>query len=569
MTGPTREEQLPSNLKENFDKAGLRDGSPLRVKSAQGETNSNTRFFSSRYNEQNVEERLELTFHGRNSGLWERDILTDQMWFSAQFFGMLGYLPGELPEYYCAFEKLIHPQDKEKTLDGLKIHLQSSEPYRIHYRLNTKLKGYRWYEAVGFAYKNEFDLPVKLTGSITDIHDMKVEEIARQCVYDVQISDQMKPDEKIQALLKIGIDLFDVESAFVANARPWYRELLYVEGNPIIGEVGDKFRTNKSIEYLRTSERDVLLIHDIKDLNLHPLKNCLLHHLVADYIGVPFSVNGKKFGFVSFLSQTKRLKPYSAREIAFAKTLSQCISYELGRQAYVNELKASNAELERFAYVASHDLQEPLRKISTCCGLLEEQLSDIASEDTKQLLEITKNSSKRMRSLISDILELSSIDQIEENIRTLKLSSCLADTISDLDQLIQRKGAKIEIGDLPTVMANRSHMTILFQNLISNSLKFNDSVQPVVTLQSKIDDGFHRISVTDNGIGIAPEYRTKVFEVFQRLHNRSRYPGTGIGLAIARRVVDLYGGNIWISANETAAKNGTTVFVTLPIMQKG
>lgn len=433
-----------------------------KVERADPETVAETEFFSKRFNELDVRERLELSFHWRNSGLWERDIITDNCWFSGQFFSMLGYQPGDIPRNYEAWKKLIHPADKEQTLVGLQRHLQSSEPYRFHYRLKTRSNGYRWFEAIGFAYKNEFGLSVKLTESITDIHEVKIEEIARQKVYEVQVSDQMKPEQKIRELLQIGIDLFEVESAFVARAQFRYRELMYIAGSLIVGEVGDKFETNNLIEKLRTTERDVLIVDDIGNLDLHPLKNCNLHHQIKDYIGVPFNVNGRKFGFVSFLGYKKRSRHYSSRETVFAKTLSQCISYELGRQAYIDELKASNAELERFAYVASHDLQEPLRKISTCCGLLKEQLTDNLTEDARQLLDITRNSARRMRLLIADILELSSIDRYEKKFTEIDLSDCMNDIISDLGRLIENKGAAIEVGEMPVIKANPSHMTLLF-----------------------------------------------------------------------------------------------------------
>jgi len=227
------------------------------------------------------------------------------------------------------------------------------------------------------------------------------------------------------------------------------------------------------------------------------------------------------------------------------------------------ELRISNTELEQFAYVASHDLQEPLRAISGYAQLLSENYANSLDDTGKNYAHRTVEGARRMQKLISDLLEYSRVSRKGKSFKPTDLRECVRDALVLLDAVIQESGAAIEVSDLPVVTADPGQMVRLLQNLIGNALKYRGDAPPCVEISSEqtADDGWWTIRVKDNGIGIAPEHAERVFEIFQRLHSRQEYRGTGIGLAVCRRIVERQGGRIHVEPNEDA---GSTFVLTLP-----
>ncbi|MBV9080831.1 MAG: hypothetical protein JO102_06905 [Elusimicrobia bacterium] len=219
----------------------------------------------------------------------------------------------------------------------------------------------------------------------------------------------------------------------------------------------------------------------------------------------------------------------------------------------------SNKELEQFAYVSSHDLKEPLRKILNYAQLLESRFAAQLGQDGAHFIHMISDGADRMRNLIESLLAFSRLTKTEYKIEPVDLAQTVANVLNDLEVSIREKEAVIKIGRLPSLKANALQMHQLFQNLISNALKFTDST-PRITIHVDRFIGGHRFAVEDNGIGIEPEYREKVFNVFARLHGRGRYPGTGIGLAICKKIVEMHGGKIWV---EPAAPHGTRFVFTI------
>ncbi len=237
---------------------------------------------------------------------------------------------------------------------------------------------------------------------------------------------------------------------------------------------------------------------------------------------------------------------------------------QLGQQA--RELERSNAELEQFAYVASHDLQEPLRKVASFCQLLEQRYGDELDERGKQYLDFAVDGAKRMQQLILDLLAFSRVGRTGGAFTTVDLRAAAQQAIADLDGAISEQHAIVEVGDLPTVRGDRALLTSLFQNLVSNAVKFNDSEVPRVTISARATDAGWELACADNGIGIEPQHAERVFVIFQRLHGRDVYGGTGIGLALAQKIVSYHGGSIWIDERAT---EGTTIRWTLPTEPPG
>ncbi len=238
------------------------------------------------------------------------------------------------------------------------------------------------------------------------------------------------------------------------------------------------------------------------------------------------------------------------------------------------ELRRSNLELEQFASIASHDLQEPLRKIQAFGDRLRARCSPMLTEQGKDYLDRILNSAARMRNLINDLLAYSRISLERHPLVEVDLSAVATEVVSDLDELIRQSGGCVELGPLPTIQADPSQMRQLFQNLVGNALKFHrPDVPPVVTVTAQPMSAGHddmdqtawpryEIAIADNGIGFEEAFLERIFQVFQRLHGRCEYEGTGMGLAICRKIMARHHGHI---TAHSQPGEGSTFLVTLPV----
>ena len=232
-------------------------------------------------------------------------------------------------------------------------------------------------------------------------------------------------------------------------------------------------------------------------------------------------------------------------------------------EARALDLERSNAELEQFAYVASHDLQEPLRKVASFCQLLQRRYIGQLDARADQYIEFAVDGAKRMQALIDDLLAFSRVGRVERGASLVSCASALSQARVNLASEIRKSGVVIETTELPTVRAEFSLLTSLFQNLVSNAIKFRGERSPVVRISAeRQDEATWLFAVADNGIGIDPEYADRIFVIFQRLHDRATYVGTGIGLAMCRKIVEHYGGSIWL---DTEYHDGAKFCFTLPV----
>ncbi len=271
----------------------------------------------------------------------------------------------------------------------------------------------------------------------------------------------------------------------------------------------------------------------------------------ADLRAVAADVEAMRSELVAALADAR-----TARETA----LSQAADLD----AYAAELGRSNAELEQFAYVASHDLQEPLRKVASFCQLLEKRYSDKLDDRGRQYINFAVDGAKRLQVLINDLLTFSRVGRATDMRVGVPLRQPLDTAIAAVGTAIEESGAVIELPEqLPDVMGDPTLLTMLWQNLIGNAIKFRAPDRPPVVRITAAEepDGKWQFCVVNNGIGIAPEFAEKVFIIFQRLHGREAYPGTGIGLALCKRIVEHHGGDISLDTDYTG---GTRICFTLP-----
>jgi signal transduction histidine kinase len=255
-----------------------------------------------------------------------------------------------------------------------------------------------------------------------------------------------------------------------------------------------------------------------------------------------------------------------AMRLQIAGQLARAEEIRAELQVRSAELARSNEDLQQFAYVASHDLSEPLRKVANFCQLLERQYGDQLDERAREYIFFAVDGAKRMQALIADLLALSRVGRTTAEFLPVPLEAALDAALATLADEIAESGARIErTSPLPTVDGDRSLLVSLMGNLVGNAVKYRrEGVAPIVQIWAEHDETNHcwTVVVRDNGIGIDPQYAERIFAVFQRLHLRDSYGGTGIGLALCRRIVEFHGGRIWLDPVESSS--GATFRFTLP-----
>jgi two-component system CheB/CheR fusion protein len=265
---------------------------------------------------------------------------------------------------------------------------------------------------------------------------------------------------------------------------------------------------------------------------------------------ISFDELGKPFWFSGTMQDiTERKK---------AELELQQLNSDLEKRA--TELKSSNEDLERFAYVASHDLQEPLRMVSSFLSLIQNKLSGQIDETTNKYIHFAVDGAERMKILIQDLLKYSRLGSSNEEFVPVSLSGLVQDALSMFEGEILKNHAEVETQALPVVSGNKTQLKQLFQNLIGNALKYHNGTKPVIQIGFIDNTGHWEFFVRDNGIGIDPKFFDKIFIIFQRLHTKSDYGGTGIGLAICKKIVERHGGQIWV---ESIPGKGSTFYFTL------
>ncbi|MFF0171953.1 signal transduction histidine kinase [Micromonospora profundi] len=248
-------------------------------------------------------------------------------------------------------------------------------------------------------------------------------------------------------------------------------------------------------------------------------------------------------------------------EVREARERIEWVNTQLQKQA--EELTRSNRDLEQFAYVASHDLQEPLRKVASFCQLLQRRYSGQLDERADQYIAFAVDGAQRMQRLINDLLAFSRIGRLTTGFVDVDLNKVMGDVAGQTEAARQYADAELTWTEMPVIRGEEPLLTNLLANLVSNSIKFRrPDVPPKVHISSRLVDGEWEITCQDNGIGIEPEFADKIFVIFQRLHSKDAYPGTGIGLAIVKKIVEYHGGRVWV---DTDVPEGTAIRFTLPV----
>jgi light-regulated signal transduction histidine kinase (bacteriophytochrome) len=285
-----------------------------------------------------------------------------------------------------------------------------------------------------------------------------------------------------------------------------------------------------------------------------PLKN--EKEIITNWIGFIVDIHAQKL-VEQALKDNRELK----------ETQQQLVHHQEELQRKIIELNRSNYELEQFAHLASHDLQEPLRKLFFYSDAIKQKYHHVVDQPGQNILNNMTSAASRMKELISDLLSYSQLQQQKLQFEQVDMNQIMQEIVRDLDLPIREKNAVVEIATLPVITGNPLRLRQLFSNLISNSLKYSKKdVPPRIEVELRPVNGNVSISIKDNGIGFEEQYKEKIFELFERLHTRDKFPGTGIGLSICKRITELHHGTI----SARSEPNEYSIFeVTLPLTQAG
>lgn len=281
------------------------------------------------------------------------------------------------------------------------------------------------------------------------------------------------------------------------------------------------------------------------------------------YIGAPLRVRDRLFGTISFSSTVPNPRPFDDGDTEFMRLLARWVGAVLEEDAVMRDLANSNAELEQFAYVASHDLRQPLRQVSSYVSLLERRYRDKLDAEALEFIAYAHEGAVRMDRLIVDLLEFSRVGRYAKLTSSVALDDVVEQAVANLRTNITEAGGQVNIqSDLPGLVGDESDLVRLFQNLIGNAIKYSlPGRPPVINITAETTAMSHAVTIQDNGIGIAPEYFDTIFGVFKRLHTPDKYEGTGIGLAICKKVIERHKGRIWV---ESEPGKGTAFHLEFP-----
>lgn len=278
-----------------------------------------------------------------------------------------------------------------------------------------------------------------------------------------------------------------------------------------------------------------------------------------------FKINGQNFHLLITVSLVYNQQNTPVGYLFALTDLTETVEARNQLKDYSEQLEQSNKELERFAYVASHDMKSPLRNIISFLSLIERKLKNNPDKDIHEFINFASSNARYMHTLVQDILEFSKISKVHEQNDIVNLNDILPEVINNLSEYINENNATINFEDLPTIKVNKIQIKQLFQNLIENGVKYNENKNPTINIRVNKSKKMLKITFEDNGIGVSENFHEQIFDMFKRLHNNTVYQGTGIGLAICKKIMELHNGNIKISSNEN---HGSTFTLEFPINQE-
>ncbi|SFO23144.1 two-component system, chemotaxis family, CheB/CheR fusion protein [Chitinophaga sp. YR627] len=507
------------------------------------------------------EERFRLVSKATNDTVWDWNLTNNTVWWSDNFYAAYGYQK-EGSNNRTFWQENIHPEDRERVKNSISRAINTKQSqWTEGYRMRRENGTYAFVLDRGYLLVDEYATPYRMLGSLMDVTNLRQAE--RQAVVNRE------------------------EKLFLAESIPLILWTAEPDGN--VNFVNEQFctYTGNSLQELQEHGWESVIHKD----EIKSWKNAMERAIRSkEDFSMEMRLSDQAGNYHWFLHRTRVQKNADGKSTALVGTSTdiheQKMAAEIMEQRIeertlalkrANEdLESSNAELQQYAFVASHDLKEPLRKIHMFGNMLKDRYQATMEDKARDYLSRIIGSSARMASLIDDLLRFSRLSQVSF-FEQADLKVIINEILSDLEILIQEKNARVTVSSLPVIEAVPGQLRQVFQNLLSNAFKFSrKDIQPVISItatrikEKKFDspqeaDGpFVCISITDNGIGFDEKYLDKIFVLFQRLHTKDKYEGTGIGLAVTRKIIDKHNGLITAHSRE---KEGATFNIILPVKQ--
>ena len=468
--------------------------------------------------------------------MWDWDVPTNTIFWSDRFNSLLGFAPHELPPNYIEWENRLHPEDKFNTLEALQQYLnQKAEVYDREYRLLTQQGEWRWFRATGIALRHRDGSPRRMVGSLEDIHERK---IAQEELHEA--------NEFNRLIVEANPDfIFVKDSKFrIVSANSSFLNI-YPENirHEIIGKT--------TLEKYNPDEAEKFLSHD---------REALEKGITENFEKVTFPNGEIKHLF------TIKTRFYNFKGEAFILGISRDVTLlmkaEEDRESLMKSLTRSNTELERFAYIASHDMQEPIRMVTNFSKIISEDYKAILDDTGQEYLKLIVDAGIRMSDMVNDLLAYSKVGNESAKFTVFVGEEVFLSAEKNLYELIKDKSAKIYHSKLPNFFGNPIQISRLFQNLLTNAIKYQkEDITPEIQINVTDDDKEWLVSIKDNGVGIKPEFINQIFQPFRRLHTWDQIQGTGLGLSICQKIVENHGGRIWVTSDIGI---GSIFYFTLP-----
>ncbi|WP_081655595.1 MEDS domain-containing protein [Halopiger goleimassiliensis] len=384
--------------------------------------------------------------------------------------------------------------------------------------------------------------------------------------YEITADPDLEFEAKLERLLELGRDWMDLDAAGLTHLPSWddkfrneytvgYGDEGAAESGALWTDPGEGCYCRQVIE----SDEPVGMA-DVRGTEWED-DDIYREHGLTCYLGTKVMNGSTPYGTLWVGSTDPREREFSDTERTFLELMGQWVSYEIEREYREQALEASNERLEQFAYAASHDLQEPLRMVSSYLQLIDTQYSDAFDEDGEEFLAFAVDGADRMREMIDGLLAYSRVETQGDPFEPVELDTVLDDVLEDLQLQIEDADAEITAGELPRVEGDGNQLRQVLQNLLENAITYSGESTARIHVDAERRKQEWVISVRDNGIGIDPENQDRIFDIFDRLHGRDEYDGTGIGLALCQRIVERHGGEIWV---DSEPGEGSTFSFTLP-----
>mgnify|MGYP003915083705 CR=1 FL=1 len=486
--------------------------------------------------------------HLAKMGSWNFDFKTDKLTWSDELFNVFDTDNKTFLETHGSFIHLIDESDRLLALKASKRAQQTGEPFNIQYNITTAKGEKRIIEEFGYGEKDKSGNVIRLFGTAQDITQRRLSEIALQ-----QSEARMRGIIASQTNYVIRTDL-------LGNYSYCNQKFITDFGWLHKGKSEELIGINCLSSIMPYHHQAVIAL--VEKCFSNPNK---IFQIEIDKPGKNNSVKTTLWDFILLTNengQPEEIQCVGIDITARKKAENKLTLLNEYLQKQANDLKISNAELEQFAFIASHDLQEPLRMITSFLTQLERKYHELLDEKGKKYIYFAVDGAQRMRQIIMDLLEYSRVGRITLNSENTNPKSLIEDVIALYKNKIMESSAIIKVNKLPTVYADKVLLRQVFQNLIGNALKYQkQSTTPKITISCKDKPDHWVFAVSDNGIGIEAEYFDQIFIIFKRLHIKEEYSGTGIGLAITKKMIENLGGSIWV---ESKKDKGSIFYFSIP-----